>query len=110
MDTQEKRTKSRKRTDKESAPAETPVRTRRSPKRRKRAQVVGYNPGQVRLIEDLVGEFARQRAVAQLPGGPLLTFRVTEDIPHLGAFIDYKIRDLVSQQKRLARIWPLEAV
>lgn len=111
MDTQEKRIKSRKRSDKESAPGEAPVRPRRVGKRRKRAQVAPYNPGQVRLLEELVTEFACHRAVAQVPGGGEMAFRHSDDIPFLGAFIEFKIRDLVSQQRRLAHLWTLsEAV
>lgn len=107
MDTREKRPDSRKRTATEAARGGTAVRRRRSANRRKHPATAPYNPGQVRLLEDLVTEFARTRAVAHLPGGPDLAFRVTDDIPHLGAFIDYKIRDLVCQQRRLAALWKL---
>ena len=110
MDTQEKRTKRRNRAGSEADRGEKLAPPRRSRALRKARQILTYNPGQIRLMEELAIEFARHREVAVLPGGLDLTIRLADDIPHLEAFFDYKIRDLVSQQKRLARLWQLEAV
>ncbi len=106
MDTQEDRIDGRKRTDKASVGAKaSEALPRRSSTRRKRQPAAVYNPGQIRLLEELVWEFACHRAIAQVPGGPELRILMASDISHLGAFIDFKMGDLVKKQKRLARIW-----
>ncbi|MBM3276209.1 MAG: hypothetical protein FJZ00_13730 [Candidatus Sericytochromatia bacterium] len=98
MEIEEKATKKR-----------APSRKRPASHRRKRktAPAVPYNPGQVRMLEALVEEFAGKREIAQGPGGTELTVRLPSDIPHLEVFIEYKLHDLRTKQARLASLWDL---
>lgn len=64
-----------------------------------------YNPGQVVLLMDLLREFSGHVEVDLQGSAGQLTIKVESDLPYLETFIGYKIRDLVSQQRRLAQLW-----
>ncbi len=93
METEDKRMPSRKR------PA--------ARRRRKAPDLAPYNPGQIRLLMDLLSEFAGKCEIASAPGGAEVSVVLSADIPHLDTFIEYKIGDLVRQQQRLAHLWEL---
>ena len=82
----------------------------RVPRKRRKPAATGalpYNPGQFILLMDLLREFSGHIEVASESSGKELTISLKSDMPHLDTFIAYKIRDLVSQQKRLAKAWKL---
>ncbi|MBU6429753.1 MAG: hypothetical protein KGR26_12120 [Cyanobacteria bacterium REEB65] len=82
----------------------------RKPRRgtRKDAQgAVGYNPGQVVLLMDLLKEFSTHVEVDWSKQDDSLFVSLQSDLPNLESFIGFKIRDLVSQQDRLAQLWEM---
>ncbi len=90
---------------------ESEPKRRRAPRPRRKAETDpaggSFNPGQMALLMDLLREFSSHVQVDLTGGAGKMTVKVETDLPFLENFIGFKIRDLASEQRRLADLWEM---